>query len=291
MLCHLAVNRIKRTRIFSSVVCVLLGAALPAVAGVKFDCVVQPNRIIAIGSPVTGILSEVIVARGDPVAKGQVLARLEAELETATVAVNSRRAGDETSIEAQRVRLKLAQHRMTRAEKLLERGATTREAFDEAAAELEVGRAELERLKVQKDLAVMELGRAKATLARRTIKSPISGVVAARRLSPGEFVTQEAWIVQLADLDPLYVEVFLPTEYFDQLALGQIGEVALRQPPDTHLPAEVVVVDSVFDATSNTFGVRLELPNPDVVLPAGQRCKVTLNINEVEPGSGGFNFE
>jgi hypothetical protein len=39
--------------------------------------------------------------------------------------------------------------------------------------------------------------------------------------------------------------------------------------------ATVSVVDRVFDPASGTFGVRLLLPNPDNLLPGGQRCKVT----------------
>ncbi len=263
----------------------------PAIANVEFDCVVQPSRTLAIGSPVTGILSEVIVERGDRVSRGQVLARLEAELETAIVELNTLRAADDTSIKAQRARLRLAQDRMVRSQKLFERGVTAEEAFDQATAELSVSEAELERLSVQQQLAALELQRAKAALVRRTIKSPIDGIVAARRLSPGEFVTQEAWIVQLADLDPLYVEVFLPTSYYDQLAVGQLAEVALRQPANTRLEAEVIVVDSVFDATSSTFGVRLALPNPEAVLPAGQRCKVSMEIEEVEQETGGLGLD
>lgn len=289
MRCHSVVTPIRRLVILGALVGI--GAALPADAQVEFDCVVQPNRIISIGSPVTGILSRVHVTRGDTVMQGQVLAQLEAELETVTVALNAMRAADETSINAQRARLQLAQDRMTRTETLLERGATTNEAFDQARAELDVSRAELERLKVQQELATMDLERANTALERRTIKSPIDGIVAARNLSPGEFVTPEAWIVQLADLDPLHVEVFLPTGYFDQVAVGQIGDVALRQPADAVLEAEVVAVDRVFDATSNTFGVRLALPNPDATLPAGQRCKVSMNVNVLERGSDALNLD
>ena len=38
--------------------------------------------------------------------------------------------------------------------------------------------------------------------------------------------------------------------------------------------ANVIVVDRVIDAASNSFRVRLELPNPDNALPPGLRCKV-----------------
>ena len=55
-------------------------------------------------------------------------------------------------------------------------------------------------------LADLELRKATAELARRTIVSPIKGVVLERSLSAGEFAKQDP-IVKLAQLDPLRVEV------------------------------------------------------------------------------------
>ena len=40
------------------------------------------------------------------------------------------------------------------------------------------------------------------------------------------------------------------------------------------LKAKVIVVDRIFDAASGTTGVRLQLANPDGLIPAGQRCVV-----------------
>ena len=50
--------------------------------------------------------------------------------------------------------------------------------------------------------------------------------------------------------------------------------VSPEQPIGGQFDAEVSVVDSVFDAASRTFRVRLELENADHALPAGLRCTV-----------------
>jgi membrane fusion protein, heavy metal efflux system len=47
----------------------------------------------------------------------------------------------------------------------------------------------------------------------------------------------------------------------------------------SEVSAVVKTVDRVIDAASNTFRVRLELPNADGKLPAGLRCKVDLGLN------------
>ena len=48
------------------------------------DCVIEPNDTVEIGSAVEGILREVTVKRGDQVKQGDVLARLDEELERLT---------------------------------------------------------------------------------------------------------------------------------------------------------------------------------------------------------------
>ena len=67
----------------------LLGLALaaPALAqdgnGELFDCVATPARTVKLGSPVTGLLADVKVRRGDVVEAGQPVARLESSVEEA----------------------------------------------------------------------------------------------------------------------------------------------------------------------------------------------------------------
>ena len=123
------------------------------------------------------------------------------------------------------------------------------------------------------NLAKMELRRASAELERRTIRSPISGVVLDRSLHPGEFAKQDP-ILKLAQLDPLRVEVFAPVSLLGKITPGDVADVLPEQPVKGSYAAQVMVVDQVVDAASGTFGVRLDLPNPDYNLPAGLKCRV-----------------
>ena len=122
-------------------------------------------------------------------------------------------------------------------------------------------------------LAGLELRKATAEVARRTIVSPITGVVLERSLSTGEFAKQDP-IVKLAQLDPLRVEVFVPVSLLNKMHVGMEAQVFPEAPVGGTYAAKVTVVDKVLDAASGTFGVRLELPNPDYKLPAGLRCKI-----------------
>ena len=79
-----------------------------------FDCVMDPSLSLKIGSPVSSTLSAVLVKRGDRVAKGQVIARLESAVEESTVALNEARASSLAEVSARRVRLEQAATELNR---------------------------------------------------------------------------------------------------------------------------------------------------------------------------------
>lgn len=122
-------------------------------------------------------------------------------------------------------------------------------------------------------LADLELQRTSAEVALRTIKSPINGVVVERFMHPGEFPKQEK-ILKIAQIDPLRVEVYAPVALLGKISVGSAAHVKPESPVTGEYPAKVTVVDRVVDAASGTFGVRLELPNHDLKLPAGLKCTV-----------------
>jgi multidrug efflux pump subunit AcrA (membrane-fusion protein) len=122
-------------------------------------------------------------------------------------------------------------------------------------------------------LADLELQRTMAEVALRTIKSPVNGVVVERFMHPGEFPKQEK-ILKIAQIDPLRVEAYAPVTMFGKIAVGMAAHVKPESPLTGEYTAKVMVVDRVVDAASGTFGVRMELPNSELKLPAGLKCSV-----------------
>ena len=93
-----------------------------------------------------------------------------------------------------------------------------------------------------------------------------------------EYVGEDP-IMKIACVDPLYVEVVVPAEKFGVVKKGVKAGVTLDFPKPGKYNASVIIVDRVIDAASGTFGVRLILPNPDYLLPAGLKCMVTFPTN------------
>lgn len=210
------------------------------------ECLLEPSLVANVGSPVEGTLSQVLVDRGASVRKGQVVARLNSSVESATVTL---RAAQEA----------FGQRKVQRNEDLYKKELISASEKDE--------------LETQTRLATLERKQQEEILALRTITSPLNGVVVERFLSPGDHISQEK-ILKLAQIDPLHVEVIVPVELFGAIGTGMKGTVQIGAMMGGSYTATVKVVDRVIDAASGTFGVRLELPNPGNRIPAGMRCNV-----------------
>jgi multidrug efflux pump subunit AcrA (membrane-fusion protein) len=128
-------------------------------------------------------------------------------------------------------------------------------------------------------IAELEWQRATASLNLHRIYSPLTGVVVDRLLSPGELARQ-APILKLAQIDPLRIEVFAPLTWLGKVKIGMKAEVQPEGSLQKVYPAKVTVVNPVVDSASGTFGVRLEMPNPNNALPAGLGCTVDFKVME-----------
>jgi membrane fusion protein, multidrug efflux system len=221
-----------------------------ALGAERFEGLVEPYVEVKIASGVPGILDEVLVQRGDFVQKDQVLARLQSDVEKATADLT-------------RAKAEFAARKAKRNQELAKRQMISSNDRDEIETEAQI---------LQLELKEME-----ARLKQRTITSPINGVVVKRDHSPGEYVQDNA-ILELAQIDPLRVEVVIPIKLYGKIKVGMRADVEWEAAVLGLQKAVVKVVDPVVDAASGTIGIRLELPNPRHELPAGTKCWVKFPI-------------
>ncbi|HET7058400.1 MAG TPA: efflux RND transporter periplasmic adaptor subunit [Nitrospiraceae bacterium] len=250
-------------------------AATSVSAGVDLPCLVKPRVVVAVGSPIPGLLTQLSVDQGDGVREGQVLATLESSLEQTEVDVAKAKAEMEAAITSTQVKAEFSNRKAGRARNLTTSSAIASNEFDEAETEQRVMEAaHLEALE-NKVLAQRQLARAEAALALRTIRSPIAGLVIERYVSPGELVKEKP-ILQLAQLDPLQVEVLAPVSWLGKFTVGMPIDVKLSHGLPASHRARVTVINPIVDSASDTFRVRLELPNPQYRIPAGVACTARL---------------
>ncbi len=239
----------------------------------EFDCIIEPFIQVNVGSPIKGVLLSLNVEKSDTVKKGQILAKLESTVEKANVNLARARSKLDGEIKTSRVTLAMATKQQTRINNLFEKQAVSSQEKEKADMEKKLADLQLTQMKKKKTLARLELQRAIATLERRTVRSPLSGIIVERYISPGEFV-KELPILKIAKIDPLKIEAVIPASMFGKIKTGMKAEVTPEFPRNTTLYGEVSAVDRIIDASSGTFRVNVLLPNKDHAIPGGLRCSI-----------------
>jgi RND family efflux transporter MFP subunit len=259
----------------------LYALTAPAAWATGTACVITPYDEISIGTPVEGLIQTVPVERGDWVTKGQVILTLESSFEEATVALTKAKAEAEAALKSSQVKIGFTGRKFERALELFKTNSIAQHEVDEAQTEKALAEVAYREATEQKRQAELELNRATAALHLRTIRSPINGVVVDRLLSPGELARQTP-VMKLAQLNPLRVEVFAPLSLLGKLQAGMRAEVRPEGKGQPVLQAKIVVVNKVVDSASGTFGVRLEMPNPNNAISAGLACTVEFHYSSAE---------
>jgi RND family efflux transporter MFP subunit len=201
---------------------------------------------------VSGQLVELAAEPGDVVENGTVIARLDSESEKLALEKAKLTAAD-LKVKADRV------------QELFSKRSATAAAVETAQAELATA-----------ELAVQE---AQLNLDRRTIRSPIHGVVGIVAVSVGEFVTNQTAIVTIDNRDRIVVEFFVPERFATAIGVGApVVASSVARPAETY-SGKVVAIDNRVDVASRTLRIRAEIENLDDRLRAGMAFKVNMTFD------------
>jgi len=239
------------------------------------DCLIEPSRIVRVNSGVEGVIEAIYVDRGDNVGKGQVVARLRADVDRASAAAAEARAANAHAVRAADARAVYLASVSRRSDEI--RTHLARDKVEEAKANADAAAEERRAAAQDQRVAQLEYVRTQRILTEKTVRSPVNGVVVERAMAPGEYRgPSTSHILTIAQINPLNVEVFAPIAQLGAVHVGDMVTVFPEDPVGGSYQAQVKVIDRVFDAASGTFGMRLELPNPGNKLPAGLRCRLEI---------------
>lgn len=257
-------------------------AALWCLTGVSvhaeepLDCVIEPHLLVDVSSSEVGVVGAVRVDEADVVREGNIIAELRTGVERAALALTRARAEDMAEIELLRHDYQFNTRSRERSDELFSRRVVSAHSLDEVRTAEKLAGLRLQAATESRHRTRLEVTRDELALARRIVRSPINGVVVERYKTAGEYVEGDP-IVQLAQLDPLRVELVAPISMLGSFAVNMQATVIPEVPMDGHFIASVTSIDPIVDAATATFGVRLSLPNPDRRLPPGLNCTLVLH--------------
>ena len=239
------------------------------------SCQVVPNETVELSSRAAGVLREILVSKGDRVAKGQTVARLHAEIETANLALAEKKADLRGIIDLRKTRVDFEARKMERNQDLAARNLISEHEIDTIRTDYQVAAMELQTAEEEAQLAALEARRVKAELEATVLVSPINGVVTERNLAVGERVTNEP-VLKIVGLNPLRVETDLPVSLWNSVKTGSRARVYFDAPGIQPAVLKATLVGPVVEPTSGTFGVRFLLDNPGNKIPSGLKCRLDL---------------
>lgn len=198
-----------------------------------------------------GILEELFVKAGAKVAVGDAVAKLDSDKE-------------EISVEKATIQLHDAQLALTRIEKLRETNT---------ASEVQVITA-----KLNLENAKLALQDADLALERRTVRSPINGVVGILSVDPGNYVTTSTPIVRIDDRSKILIDIWIAERFAPLVHIGDKVAATSIAHPGTVIAGRINAIDNMIDEKSRTLRARAEIDNGDDSLRAGMSFEVKLSF-------------
>jgi RND family efflux transporter MFP subunit len=207
---------------------------------------VEGSQDVMLASALGGQVESVRVSKGDAVSKGQILARVDAEVYGAQLA----------QAEAQASQAQLEWNRI--------------QELGDLASETQLLQTE-----TQLKIADAQVRAARAQFNRAVIRAPFSGIAADVFTDPGEFVGPGSPVARIVQLDPVKVTLSVPDR--DVVALRpdmdvMVTAAAVGQP----VPGRISHVGRAADTRTRTFPVEVEVDNTEGNLLPGMIATVTL---------------
>jgi membrane fusion protein (multidrug efflux system) len=203
---------------------------------------------VTISADLPGVVTEIDIDSGRAVEKDAVLIRQDTRQEVAQLAAT----------EAQQELTRLA---FVRNKDLLAKGIVPQSTFDQAEADYRS--------------AVANVGNIRATIARKTIRAPFSGLLGIRQVSLGQYLASAAPIVTLETIRPIYVNFSVPQQELGHFPIGSAILVtgnALGAPES----GKITAFDSAIDETTRNVRVQSTFDNRSGRLRAGMYVDASL---------------
>jgi RND family efflux transporter MFP subunit len=245
----------------------------------------KPSQEVDLDFSAPGLIVEVNVKEGDAVEKGQVLARQDISVETANKKTYEIEANSRVEEEYAQKDLELKKVQLQKTEHLAKLKNATYLEVEEARLEMQRADASVKLAVQKRAIAAAQAATEQAKIDLKKIKAPFDGVISKLDTHVGEVATNAADkpAFRVVRNDPLWVDAHLPAAITARLKKGQQLQVRYVA-DDKWLTAEVLYLQPVVRAGSQTRMVRLQLPNPED-RPAGLEVYVKLPDGSVASGA------
>jgi RND family efflux transporter MFP subunit len=228
---------------------------------------------------INGRLQSVDVQLGDPVRRGQIIAKVEdREIQEQVRQAEAAYRVAEATIRQREADLKLAQTNLERNRSLLDRQLLPKQTFDDTDARHQAAVAQLDLAKAQFEQSKARLDELKINLSNTVISSPVDGFVGKRFLDPGASVSPNVPVASLVDIRTVRMVANLVERDVRRVTVGTHADIDVDAYPGETFTGRVSRVAPVFDPATRTAEMEIEVPNPGFRLKPGMYARVQLTV-------------
>lgn len=189
-----------------------------------------PNETAQVRAEISGQVRAVLFEEGQQVSKNQILLRI-----------------DDSELRAQfaqaEARFRLAELNLKRSDDLTQARSMSQAEADRVRSDYAAAEAEMQLLRVRLD--------------KMDIKAPFDGIVGARTISPGDYVTAATAITTIDDLSRLKIDFQVPERFVERVKPGSAFSIRAQTPTgEVRAPGEVYFASSVIERTSRSSQVK-----------------------------------
>jgi membrane fusion protein, multidrug efflux system len=213
----------------------------------------QAIQGVTVSADLPGTVDKINFESGKQVKQGDILVELDTRQERAQLA-------------AAEADYELAKITYARQQQLVKEGVVARTEYDNALA--------------QEKSTEAKVGEMKATIERKTIRAPFTGVLGLRQVNLGQYLAAGQAIVSLQALNPIYVNFGVPQQSTSQMKIGRSLRITSDDLPGVEFSGRVTAVDSVVDQTTRNIQVQATLTNPGGRLRPGMFVQVQVSVGE-----------
>ena len=198
-----------------------------------------------------GLVTAVNLKSGQDVKQGQVLLQLRDDDATA-------------QLQQLQAAAQLSQLTFERARKQLAAQAISQAGYDSAAADLKAKQAAVAQQQV--------------VVAKKQLRAPFAGRAGIITISPGDYVSAGSTLVTLQQLDPLFVDFYVPQSELGRLKIGQQLNLTLDAYAGRKFAGKLSAISPKVDASTRNVQVEANVPNHDKALTPGMFAKLDVEV-------------
>ena len=146
-----------------------------------------------------------------------------------------------------------------------------------------VSQAQLDTDRTNLDAANAQVAAQQATMDEKIVRAPFSGRLGIRQVDLGQYLQPGTAIVTLEQLNPLFVDFYLPQQTLSHLEVGQVVDVGIDAYPGQSYKAKIVAIGATVDSATRSIAVRALLENDKLRLRPGMFASIAVETGQPMP--------